>query len=251
MTILKKSWERLCAIMAYADEWALDMLYPPRCPFCDKVTEKSEPICPSCRKKIHPTGDTVCMRCGKPLSDKRAEFCMDCAKHKHHFIQGKAVWVYEKPVPESIYRFKYQNKREYGRAYAKEMAERYGTWIRTKQIQAVVPVPLHKNRKRKRGYNQAEIIAEELGKILGLPVYTDLLARVRDTMPQKMLNQTERKNNLKKAFKTTESSVQLQYILIVDDIYTTGSTLDAAAAALIEAGSKGVYTCCVSMGRGY
>ena len=112
-------------------------------------------------------------------------------------------------------------------------------------------MPLHKNRKRKRGYNQAEIIAEELGKILGLPVYTELLTRVRDTMPQKMLNQTERKNNLKKAFKTTKSSVQLQYILIVDDIYTTGSTLDAAAAALIEAGSKGVYTCCVSMGRGY
>ena len=213
MTILKKSWERLCAIMAYADEWALDMLYPPRCPFCDKVTEKSEPICPSCRKKIHLTGDTVCMWCGKPLSDKRTEFCMDCAKHKHHFIQGKAVWVYEKPVPESIYRFKYQNKREYGRAYAKEMAERYGTWIRKRQIQAVVPVPLHKNRKRKRGYNQAEVIAEELGKILGLPVYTDLLTRVRDTMPQKMLNQTERKNNLKKAFKTTKSSVQLQYIL--------------------------------------
>ena len=55
MTILKKSWERLCAIMAYADEWALDMLYPPRCPFCDKVTEKSEPICPSCRKSLAKT----------------------------------------------------------------------------------------------------------------------------------------------------------------------------------------------------
>ncbi len=239
-------WEKLW----WLDRQILDLVYPPRCPFCDQVTDAEERICPECKKKLHPVQEPVCMKCGKPLSDSRREFCWDCGRKKHYFSQGKALWVYEKAVTESIYRFKYRNRREYGRVYAAEMADRYGAWIKSHRIQAVVPIPLHKKRRQKRGYNQAEILAKELGRILDIPVYTDLLVRVRNTKPQKTLNDAERKNNLKKAFKTTKSSVQLQYILVVDDIYTTGSTLDAAAMALSEAGVLEAYTCCVSIGRG-
>ncbi len=91
-------------------------------------------------------------------------------------------------------------------------------------------------------------MAKELGRLLEIPVDTGLLVRVRDTKPQKTLNGIERKNNLKEAFKTAQNIVQLNYILVVDDIYTTGSTLDAAAKALTDAGAKGVYTCCISIG---
>lgn len=239
-------WEKI----KWLDNGLLDLIYPRRCPICDRITGEKYRICPECRKKIRWIEEPACMKCGKPLSDGRREFCPDCEQKKHHFIQGKTLWVYEKNVTESMYRFKYQNKREYGSVYAAELAEKYGDWIRKQKIQAIIPVPLHKKRRRKRGYNQAEILAKELGRILDIPVHTDLLVRVRNTKPQKELNAAERKNNLKKAFKTTKSSVQLQYILIVDDIYTTGSTLDAAAAALAEAGVSEVYTCCVSMGRG-
>lgn len=120
--------------------------------------------------------------------------------------------------------------------------------MKDRRIEAIIPIPLHKKRKRKRGYNQAELLAGELGNILGLPVYTDVLVRVRDTKPQKTLDDAERKNNLKEAFKTTENIVQLNYILVVDDIYTTGSTLDAAASALAKAGVAEVYTCCIGIG---
>lgn len=234
----------------WLDNEMLDLVYPLRCPICDRVADKKNNICPECQRKIQWIQEPVCKKCGKPLSDRRREFCPDCEGKKHFFEQGKALWVYEEAVTKSMYRFKYQNKREYGRVYAQEMAKRYGAWIKKRNIQAIVPVPLHKKKKQKRGYNQAEILAEELGRILDIPVYANLLIRVKNTKPQKALNLSERKNNLKKAFKTTKSSVQLQYILIVDDIYTTGSTLDAAAFALLEAGALGVYTCCVSMGRG-
>lgn len=236
-------------IVRKADEKLLDFLYPPRCPICDKVVLPEDKICPECRKKIHEAAEPVCMKCGKPLSNERKEYCFNCGKKNYNFTQGRALWIYEKEVKMSVYRFKYQDRREYAKAYASEIVKKYGGWIRDKKIQAVIPIPLHRNRKRKRGYNQAEILAEEIGKILGLPVYTKFLIRVRDTKPQKMLNDAERKNNLKKAFKMAENIVQLNRVLLVDDIYTTGSTLDAAASVLKAAGVPHVYTCCISIGK--
>ncbi len=248
MTYEKRRTEKLRRIIRRVDRAVLDFLFPPRCPFCDRVVLPEEGVCPACRKKLRPVKEPVCMKCGKPLSDQRKEYCADCVKQSRSFAQGKALWIYKEEVKTSIYRFKYQNKREYGKTYAAEMAKRYGGWIRSKKIQAIVPVPLHKNRRKQRGYNQAEVLAKELGEILNLPVRADLLERVRDTSPQKTLNNRERKNNLKKAFKTTENIVQLKYILAVDDIYTTGSTLHAVAEALLEAGAKEVYACCVGIG---
>lgn len=261
----------------------MDLLYPPRCVICDKVVSPGETVCAACRKKIHIVQEPVCMKCGKPLLDAeryppgiplclekqaimrkhppgiplclekqtimRKQFCGDCEKKKHYFTQGKSLWVYEAEVKKSIYRFKYQNKREYATGYAEEIAKEYGDWIKRKKIQAIVPIPLYKKKQRKRGYNQAQILAKELGRVWNLPVYTDLLIRIRDTKPQKMLNDSERKNNLKKAFKTTKNIVQLEHILLIDDIYTTGSTLDAAAAALLAAGAGTIYTCCISIGK--
>ncbi len=226
----------------------LGLLYPKRCPFCDRAVLPGEGICKECAVKAHFVKEPACMKCGKPLMDARREYCRDCGKKSHAFTQGKAVFLYEKETKAALYRFKYQNKREYADVFAKEMATRYGDWIKQKRIQAIVPVPLHKRRRKKRGFNQAEVLAKELGRELGIPVLTNLLIRVRDTRPQKELNEAERKNNLKRAFKISGSIVQLDYILLLDDIYTTGSTLDAAAAALLAAGAREVYACCVGIG---
>ncbi len=249
--MIRKNFIKCLKGLRRIDEKILDLLYPPRCPICDKVTLPEDRICPECRKKIHIVSEPVCMRCGKPLSNQRKEYCFDCESRSYNFTQGKALWVYGKLEKASIYRFKYQNKREYAKIYASELTQRYGTWIRNRKIQAIIPIPLHKSRKKKRGYNQAEILAKEMGKVLGIPVYANLLVRVRDTKPQKTLDEAERKNNLKRAFKMSENIVQLKYILLVDDIYTTGSTLDAAAAVLKAAGALQVYTCCISIGKDY
>ena len=188
------------------------------------------------------------MKCGKQLKKEEKEYCGDCTQKEHFYQQGTALYDYGS-MADSIFRFKYGGRMEYALFYGKELYERKGSWLHAIRPDALVPVPIHPARKRKRGYNQAELLAEELGRILKLPAYTDLLIRVRDTKPQKTLSAKERKINLKRAFKTTQNIVQLQYILVVDDIYTTGSTLDAAAGALKEAGAKEVYACCISIGR--
>ena len=234
----------------------LHLLYPKRCPLCDRVVytpfwSREYPICQVCREQVEYVREPVCKICGKPLTDERGELCQDCARHPHAFLQGKALWVYRGLARESVYRLKYSNRREYGLAYAQELVRRYGDWIRRSRIEAVVPIPLHRKRRRQRGYNQVEIIAGEIGRLTGLPVYRQLLVRCIPTRPQKELNDRERKNNLKKAFKVAGNKGQLDHILLVDDIYTTGSTMDGAAEALRKAGVSHIYALSVTIGRGY
>ena len=248
----------------------LHLLYPKRCPICDGVLRPQTgtvfstgagqgqisatryyPVCESCRKQIVYVEEPSCKQCGKPLSESRQELCGDCARKNHAFIQAKALWVYKGAVKQSIYRLKYGNRREYAISYAQEMAIRYGSWIRRRQPEAIVPIPLHRKRMRQRGYNQAELIARELGRLLEIPVRPRLLVRCVNTRPQRELNDKERKNNLKKAFKIGENGVQLECVLLVDDIYTTGSTMNGAAQTLKDAEIPRIYGINVSIGRGY
>jgi ComF family protein len=195
--------------------------------------------------------EPVCKRCGQPIEHERKEYCYDCKSGKHTYAQGKSVWLYKGEMKESIYRFKDGGRREYAIFYARESARIYGKWIRNKGIEAILPIPVHKNKRKKRGYNQAELYARELGKILGIFVDTRSLVRTIDTMPQKELNDKERKNNLKKAFKIETDSVQWKKVLVVDDIYTTGSTADAAANVLKKSGAEEVYILSITIGKGY
>lgn len=232
------------------------LLFPPRCPFCDKVLFSSilvcqDLVCQCCRSKLKYIHEPVCKKCGKPIKDQRQEYCYDCRKHHREFQQGKALWVYQEEVKHSIYRFKYQGRREYSRYYGRELARVYGDWLNRRGIDALVPIPLSKKRFRRRGFNQAALIAREISRQTGIPVYENLLLRVRDTKAQKELNDQERKNNLKKAFKTRANKVQLDHILLIDDIYTTGSTMNEAAAALRQSGASEVYCLSLSIGNGY
>ncbi len=232
------------------------LLFPPRCPFCDKVLFSSvfleqQWVCPACVRKPEYVQEPVCKKCGKPLEDQRKEYCYDCKKQKHIFRQGKALWVYQKETRSSIYRFKYQGRQEYAHYYGRELAQKYGAWIEKCQIDGLVPIPLSRKRQWQRGFNQAALIAKEVSRQTGIPVYEDLLVRVRDTRAQKELNDEERKNNLKKAFKTKANKVQLDHILLIDDIYTTGSTMNEAADQLRKSGTDEVYCLSLSIGRGY
>ena len=120
-------------------------------------------------------------------------------------------------MKQSIYRFKDGGRREYAEFYAKESARLYGDWIKRKDIQAIIPIPIHRHKRYKRGYNQAEVYAKELGKQCELPVDSKTLIRVVDTLPQKTLSDRERKNNLKKALKIGVDGVQWKRVLVVDD----------------------------------
>lgn len=195
--------------------------------------------------------EPVCKKCGKSITDERREFCIDCGRKKHSYCQGKAVFVYEGKIKNSMYRFKYANKREYAAFYAEQAAYLYENWVREKQIEAILPVPMYFWKKRRRGYNQAEVFAKQLGKKLDIPVDTKLVKRIRNTVPQKELNDVQRKSNLKNAFQLATDIVKYKQILLVDDIYTTGSTIDEISGVLLNAGVKNIYYICISIGSGY
>lgn len=226
----------------------LDYLYPPRCPVCDRIS--AEGICADCRKKLVVITDDFCMKCGKPLEDSQREYCPDCSRKRHVFRQNRALLSYRGPVKLSLYRMKYANRRDYAEVYGREMAVRLGPWIRRCGITRIIPVPLHKKRQRKRGYNQAAKIARALGRELHIPVDEKTLVRVRNTIPQKALNDRERRQNLKSAFQLQKvAHVPVgERVLLIDDIYTTGSTLDAAAFCLVEGCKCTVYAACIAIG---
>jgi ComF family protein len=126
---------------------------------------------------------------------------------------------------------------------------RYSAWIKDIGIEAIVPVPLYKAKKRRRGYNQAESFAKALGRAWNLPVNKDLVYRVRNTTPQKGLSTKERKENLEKAFCKGKSTIRYNTVLLVDDIYTTGSTAEAVASELFQRGIKQVYFLSICIGE--
>ena len=189
------------------------------------------------------------MKCGKELNHEEAEYCSDCMRHRHLFDRGRAVFAY-KSMSDSIYRFKYKGRREYVAYYAECMAGRLGKWILQRRPDALIPVPIHASKLHIRGYNQAEALARELGSILHIPVETDLIKRVRKTSPMKDLSVSERQNNLKRAFKISRNDVKLSTVIIVDDIYTTGSTLDAMSYELRRAGTTRIYFVTLAIGKG-
>jgi ComF family protein len=230
------------------------LFFPPRCAVCDEILEPGQRgIHPKCEKELYRVQDPVCMHCGRPVTSEAVEFCFDCSRKKgkaDSFRQGKALFLYQGEIKKSMYRFKYSNRREYAAFFAEEIAARYGDWLKGIRPDVIVPVPMYKKKQQKRGYNQAAAFAKALGKQLGIPVEDKWICRVRDTKPQKLLNDAERKNNLKNAFQNRKINVQYNKILLVDDIYTTGSTADAVTECLCHAGAEQVYFLSICIGKG-
>lgn len=230
--------------------WARELLFPRRCPVCDKpVKPTGKLVCDFCRGKLKYVSESYCMKCGKSLQEEEREYCADCRKKKHSYIRAKSLYEY-KSVSDAIYRFKYGKRREYAEFFGEEMREHFEDIVRCWEPDALLPVPIHKSRKRERGYNQAELLANEFGRRMGIPVYNNLIVRHKKTIPQKELKGAERQNNLKKAFKIGRNDVKLSTIIIIDDIYTTGATVDSMAEMLKEMGIKNIYVLTLAIGVG-
>ncbi|MGN8805355.1 MULTISPECIES: ComF family protein [unclassified Blautia] len=225
----------------------LDIFYPRCCPVCQKILkDQRRMICPECEKKLQPIGHPRCYKCGKPIEE--GEYCKDCQKHTHIFDQGRGIFVYDGIMRRSVTRYKYYGCREYGYFYAKAMY-RYA-WKNLNQWKPdlIVPVPIHKSKERLRGFNQAAYLAERLSCYTGIPVDTDLVQKVVKTKSQKKLNAMQRRKNLEKAFLVTKN-IRGKDILVIDDVYTTGSTIDAMAGCLRKRGAKNIYFLTVCIGR--
>ena len=206
----------------------IDFIFPPICPICNKIAAGSNAgICPECEGRLPYVGDSYCMKCGKPV-DEDEEYCPDCLNCMHEYDEGRAALVYDELTSKSLYRFKYNHKKEYAKVYGRIMTERLGEKIKSWNVDVIIPVPIHKSKMKKRGYNQAKLIADELSKRLDIPVC----------------------HRLKKAFNVTRNDVKYRTVLIVDDIYTTGATVDAMARCLKGVGIQNVYFVSLCIGRG-
>lgn len=242
--------ERAKRIVRGAADALWELLYPARCPVCDEVLPGTAGgICPPCRARIRTVKDAYCVMCGKPLHEEGAAYCHDCRGTKHSFTRGRSVFYYE-DIRESIYRFKYEGRQEYASFYADETVRLLGEEIRSWRAEALIPIPLHEAKLRRRGYNQAALFAEALSARLGIQVLEKALVRERNTVPQKGLNREERQKNLKKAFKFVRNDVKLKTIILIDDIYTTGSTADTVAALLKQVGISDIYIVTLASGNG-
>ncbi|MBQ9065164.1 MAG: ComF family protein [Blautia sp.] len=232
----------------HAAEQALDILYPRRCPACNDILRPSgRLICPECERALKPIEGPVCMKCGSPVQEQE-EYCTECTKHSHIFRQGRGVFVYDDRWKASLERFKYYGSREFADFYAAAMVKWGGKSLKKWAPDVIVPVPLHISKERKRGFNQALLIAEEAGRRTGIPVSKTLLRKIKKTESQKKLDYAHRKRNLSGAFLASPEA-RGRIVLIVDDVYTTGSTMDECAGALLGAGAADVYflTFCIAL----
>ena len=242
--------------MEIGRELLCSLLFPKRCPVCDKILEPEEikkGIHYTCENKFYTIQKTVCMHCGRPIGNRTLEYCYDCIQKRYdknsYITQAKALYLYKGAIKMTMYRFKYSNKREYASFFAKQVMGQYAEWMNRIDADVIVPVPMYRKKQKKRGYNQAESFAKEISKLTGVPIKTDLVSRVIDTAPQKGLDALQRKNNLKKAFHSKKNVVQYKRIIVVDDIYTTGSTAEAVAKELIKKGARQVYLITVCIGE--
>lgn len=227
---------------------ALNLIFPPVCPVCGKPATGY--IHPECEERLVPVNRQRCIVCGKQLGDGRETLCLDCRHRRHEFNQTISVFQYTEAARQCIYRLKYKNKREYAAPLGHLMWKYAGRRIRFYRPEVIVPVPMYAAKKRRRGYNQAELLAQALSRESGIPCAPDALIRTRATRPMKELSGGERAANLAGAFQA-DGPLPWKRVLLLDDIYTSGSTLDACAAALKEAGVQEVCGICLCTGEGF
>lgn len=235
----------------------LDIIYPVRCPICAEiVVPKGDRVCSSCKDKLLYISEPRCKKCSKPIGYEEKEYCSDCERKKYSFDLGYAIWIYNEDMKHSIADFKYHSKKEYAKFYIEEMVRLYGRSIEKLGPDVVVPIPVHKSKYIERGYNQADILARGFGKALGLPVKSKLLIRTKKTLPQKKLSDKERLRNLREAFKYNETEAnscpkKITKVLLVDDIFTTGSTIEACTNILKAQGILEVYFIVLCIGESF
>lgn len=228
----------------------MEFFFPNHCPICDRALLPGEEICKPCEKIPRIVRPPVCEKCGKHIEEEGRSFCFDCARTPRAYERGLSLYEYAS-IHDSVFAFKYSGRPEYGRYYGRKMAEAYASFIREVNPDAIIPIPLHKDRLRARGYNQAAILAEEISKAAKVPFIGNRLIRPNRTSNQKKLGRGQRQNNMKKAFHIAENDVKLRTVIVVDDIYTTGSTIGAAAAVLRSVGVERIYFLTLATGRGY
>lgn len=222
--------------------WAgIDLLLPPRCLACGEIVEAPGTFCPPCWSTLRFITPPICEACGLPfeLPQPVGALCAACLAKPPRF-SARAAFAYEGAARDVVLGLKHADRPHLAADMATQMVRTAGDWVTDGVI---VPVPLHRWRLWKRGYNQAAELAKALARRSGAPILVDALVRHRPTPSSQGLNPSERRRNVRGAFRVAERAkprIAGRCIILVDDVFTTGATADACARMLLRAGAGSV-----------
>lgn len=233
-------------------DWLVDWLYPPRCRACAGriYGRDAESFCVSCWKNIQLVEHPLCKVCGRPFPDASGDdhSCGVCLEQAPRFVAARAWACYpreesaEHPLRRVVHRFKYGRRVSLGKPLGRLLAYGCKEFLASIQADLIVPVPLHGKRLRWRGFNQSVLLARQISRAYGIRLDPFVLRRSKETPPQTQLSEEERRKNIRGAFTlNAEKSVKDKAILLVDDIYTSGATVNECSRTLMRGGAKEVY----------
>ena len=214
---------------------ALDLLFPQWCIGCGK---EGDFLCHSCRRSLPHIVPPLCPMCGKPQPS--GILCPSCVDWQAEINGIRSPFRFDGVMRQAIHQLKYRNLK----ALTGLLATLLNDYLATNPMpgEVLVPVPLHQKRLRERGYNQSSLLARELGKLIKLPVIDDCLIRQRHASPQaRTASVDERRSNVANAFTCRDHRLKDKQVLLIDDVSTSGATLDACAAALKATGATSVW----------
>src|SRR5215469_2340574 len=232
----------------------VSILFPAPCRICGTVLTRAGllPICEQCFGALAPLRGPVCGCCGRPFVseatlDAQTRLCLACRRNVYAFQHARSFAPYTDQMVRAIGLLKYEKLTRLGQWFAERLCEIIQSDSALQSVDVVVPVPLHPARLRERGYNQAELIAKPLARKMRLPLGPYLLVRTKPRHARLLLSRRERWSTVRGAYEMrTGAQVDNLCVLLVDDVFTTGATLDACARALQRAGAKSVVALTVA-----
>ncbi len=233
-------------------DWLVDWLYPPRCRACGNPIHgpDAQAFCSLCWSQITLVSHPMCSLCGRPFPDSSGadHLCGGCLVHPPQFVRARSWACYprdessEHPLRHVVQRFKYGRKVSLGKPLGRLMARGCEEFLTACAIDLIIPVPLHPKRLRWRGFNQAVLLARQVSRAKGVTIDPFVLSRSRETPPQTQLAEDERRKNVRGAFMLdSKKSVRGKTFLVVDDVYTSGATVNECSRTLMAGGAKEVY----------
>jgi len=218
---------------------AADAFYPPVCVNCHvRIAEQKLWLCGDCYDRLSFLPEQHCPKCGYPTEENA---CSNCAETSFAFTQALSVFLYEDSAKAMVHALKYTGLTDIGDWFGNQM---FKTLLKEKtlaDVDYVTAVPLHRVRRRERGFNQSELIAKALAKRISKPYTEKVLTRITNTASQTLLDGSSRKKNVRGAFKIGRLNPEGKSFLLIDDVFTTGTTVNEATKTLLKAGTKQVY----------
>ncbi len=217
---------------------------PPQCPCCERFSEEGKQgFCSNCLSQIRWIEPPFCSICGIPFISREVEThpCGACVTHRKYFTIARALGAFEGSLQEAIHRWKYEGKTYLTPFFASWMAEGLNRYWEPGSLDLLIPVPLHTRRLRERGFNQALLLVKDLSRRTGIPYRKTILQKKKSTIPQVNLSRAEREKGLRGTFHVIgKEELSGLSVLLIDDVYTTGATVNECSKVLLKGGAERV-----------